>query len=240
VAEVVEPDSPADVVAYLDRRRCGVCQAELGSVLAAAVSRSRHSPKWRCWPPHTSPGRDQQVRVPPTDASLHMSDPTPPCGYAAVPDAEIGSAYRDALVHARFAARRHPAALSELTADAAADAVVWSSKNWRPDRGPFGPFVGPLSARSFTSPSVSTSRPWPGSCRRSTRSLARFHLRTIRIWARPWPPARTAATGCPRPWPNCRPPGRPREDRHPDPRDVESGAGMGPKFSAPDLPRPHA
>jgi hypothetical protein len=51
MAEVVEPDSPADVVAYLDRRRCDVCRAELGSVPSAAVSRSRHSPKWRCWPP---------------------------------------------------------------------------------------------------------------------------------------------------------------------------------------------
>src|SRR5262245_39620533 len=44
-------DSPADVVAYLDRRRCGQCGTSLGSVSTSEILLSRHHPKWRCpWP----------------------------------------------------------------------------------------------------------------------------------------------------------------------------------------------
>jgi hypothetical protein len=65
----VTPDSPADVVAYLDRRRCGECGTPLGSITAVEVSRSQHSPKWRCWPPHPTcwdfacPGCGQQITI---------------------------------------------------------------------------------------------------------------------------------------------------------------------------------
>lgn len=50
--EIAVTDSPADVVAYLERRRCDFCRAKLGPVTAAAISPSQHGPAWRCFPPH--------------------------------------------------------------------------------------------------------------------------------------------------------------------------------------------
>jgi hypothetical protein len=69
MAKVAEPDSPEDVVAYLDRRKCGACRTPLGSITVAAVSRSRYSPKFRCFPPaptcweFSCPGCGQQVVI---------------------------------------------------------------------------------------------------------------------------------------------------------------------------------
>ncbi len=47
-------DTPADVVAYLDRRRCGACGVSLSTVTARDVSRSQICPQWRCLPPAPS------------------------------------------------------------------------------------------------------------------------------------------------------------------------------------------
>ena len=69
MADVTDPDSPADVLAYLARRRCGICGAGLGSITMADVSPSRHSPAWRCEPPPptcwdlTCPGCAQQITI---------------------------------------------------------------------------------------------------------------------------------------------------------------------------------
>jgi hypothetical protein len=48
----VEPDCRADVVAYLDRRRCAACRTSLSAVGIADITRSSNAPKFRCWPPH--------------------------------------------------------------------------------------------------------------------------------------------------------------------------------------------
>jgi hypothetical protein len=48
----VEADPRADVLAYLDRRRCGTCRSPLSAVNVVDVTRSPHSPAFRCWPPH--------------------------------------------------------------------------------------------------------------------------------------------------------------------------------------------
>jgi hypothetical protein len=67
---VRQPGSVVWGVAY----RCtgqtlDLCQADLGSVPADAVSRSRHSPRWRCPPPHpicwelVCPGCGQEITV---------------------------------------------------------------------------------------------------------------------------------------------------------------------------------
>jgi hypothetical protein len=47
-----EFEARADVVAYLDRRKCAVCRSTLSSVAGTDVTRSLHSPIFRCWPPH--------------------------------------------------------------------------------------------------------------------------------------------------------------------------------------------
>jgi hypothetical protein len=65
----VAPDSPAHVVAYLDRRRCVECGTSLSSVFAADVTRSQHSPKWRCSPPPPTcwefvcPGCEERITI---------------------------------------------------------------------------------------------------------------------------------------------------------------------------------
>jgi predicted RNA-binding Zn-ribbon protein involved in translation (DUF1610 family) len=46
-----ETDARADVVAYLDRRKCAACRSPLASVAASDITRSPYSPCFRCWPP---------------------------------------------------------------------------------------------------------------------------------------------------------------------------------------------
>ena len=47
-----EFEARADVVAYLDRRKCAVCRSTLSSVTVADVTRSLYSPIFRCPFPH--------------------------------------------------------------------------------------------------------------------------------------------------------------------------------------------
>ena len=64
-----EKDSPADVIAFLARRKCGVCRFSLGTLTVASVSRSPYSPKFRCLPPIPTcwniacPGCGQSIMV---------------------------------------------------------------------------------------------------------------------------------------------------------------------------------
>jgi hypothetical protein len=53
VAELAEADPRADVVAYLDRRKCGACRSPLDSVAVADLS-PYHRVKFRCFPPAPS------------------------------------------------------------------------------------------------------------------------------------------------------------------------------------------
>lgn len=49
-----EPDPRPAVLAYLERRKCGVCRASLESVTIADVLESSVSPAFRCFPPAPS------------------------------------------------------------------------------------------------------------------------------------------------------------------------------------------
>jgi hypothetical protein len=44
-------DSARDVVAFLERRKCGNCRAPLGGLTARDIKRSPTAPKFRCLPP---------------------------------------------------------------------------------------------------------------------------------------------------------------------------------------------
>jgi hypothetical protein len=64
-----EIDARPEVIAYLERRKCADCRSPLSSIVVADITRSLHSPVFRCWPPHPTcwqfrcPGCGQDIVV---------------------------------------------------------------------------------------------------------------------------------------------------------------------------------